>query len=410
MWLQEKRVTEVLRLTRDESHTSGGAMAMQEPESRSAAERHALYYPYIHVRDANWLKGTLLAFQQVRRIVPNRFTVKDGAAIKPYAELEGPAGPLLAPIFVQAPEIEASQQWLRSRITAHLDEISAKYALDKVPPQFQSGPQAYEMHVDKFLDQELLGLLRSKDLAWQSREPSEPDSYAWVTMHPTLGSAMMSVLALAVARIKGLSVVTPSETAHFGLLANREEQVFEKLLDMPLAPGEDVSSDVTVEELAHVIFTIGFDLTRLTPEQVRELLKEGKDLRKFRAAISEFSNRIPLGLDREEREKRLKTEAQNVLDEWASYTRTLPTFAKESLHAVLDKAPEALKIGAGATLSTTIGAVPGLLITAVVKAGVNMFSRRDTPLRFLTRVDKVVDKSIGSVYVPQWRALMAQQM
>jgi hypothetical protein len=51
-----------------------------------------LYYPYIHIRDADWLKGAVLAFQQVRRIVPNRFTVKDGAITRPYSELVGPRG------------------------------------------------------------------------------------------------------------------------------------------------------------------------------------------------------------------------------------------------------------------------------------------------------------------------------
>lgn len=58
-------------------------------------ERCALYYPYIHIRDVNWLKATLLWFQQVRRIVPDQFTLKDFKQVKEFTETSGPAGPLL---------------------------------------------------------------------------------------------------------------------------------------------------------------------------------------------------------------------------------------------------------------------------------------------------------------------------
>jgi hypothetical protein len=383
-------------------------------QSVEALDRYALYYPYIHIRDENWLKGTLLAFQQVRRILPNQFTVMDEVITKPYAELQGPAGPLLEPVFVIALEIQTTQTWLRTRITERLDEIVNRYAEDKVPEEFQDGPKSFQMHVGKILDKELLELLKTKHLAWHSREPSEPDSRNWITMHPKLGAAMMSVLALAVARLKGLSVVTPSEAAHLELLANEENQVFEKLLEVPVPISNVVSSEVTVEELAHVVITIGFDLTRLTPQQICELLKQGKDLRSFRNNVATFASRIPAGLDTEEREKRLRIEAEAVLDEWNTYSSNLPSFAKEALvDATLDKAPDkAVEMGGlalgGAAASTVFGALPGLVLSIAVSAGVNMFRKRNTPLRFLTRVNKVVNRSIGSIYVPQWTKLAGQ--
>ena len=372
--------------------------------------RHALYYPYIHIRDENWLKGTILAFQQVRRIVPNRFTLKDQAITKPYSTLEGPAGQLLESLFVDAPQIHSSQVWLRNRISAHLDELTERYGYDAVPPEWQGGPQAFEIHVGKFLDPELLAILKSKHLAWHSRETSEPDSPNWVTLHPKLGSAMMSVLALAVARIHGLSVVTPSGAAHQQLLANREEEVFERRLEIPLPAGQEAAAEVSAEELAHVVFTMGFDLTRLSPEQICELLKEGKDLRSFRATVARFAARIPPGLGPGEKSKRLRQEAQAILDEWHDYTNKLPSFAKEALvDAALDKVPDkAIELGVEATLATAVGALPGLLISVAVSAGTQMFRKRDTPLRYLSKVDKVVNRSIGSIYVPMWSALAAQ--
>jgi hypothetical protein len=35
----------------------------------AALDRDSLYYPYIRIRDVNWLKATLLYFPHVRRIV-----------------------------------------------------------------------------------------------------------------------------------------------------------------------------------------------------------------------------------------------------------------------------------------------------------------------------------------------------
>jgi hypothetical protein len=54
------------------------------------SERGALYYPYIHIHDENWLKATPLSFRQVRRIVPYRFTVRDEVTIQPYMFRNGP--------------------------------------------------------------------------------------------------------------------------------------------------------------------------------------------------------------------------------------------------------------------------------------------------------------------------------
>jgi hypothetical protein len=69
----------------------------------------------------------------------------------------------------------------------------------------------------------------------------------------------MSILDLSVARLEGLSIVTSSGETYHELFANREEQVFEKLINVPFAPGAAPYADVMVEELAHV------DYHRLRP-------------------------------------------------------------------------------------------------------------------------------------------------
>ena len=59
-------------------------------------DRDALYYPYIHITDVNWLKATLLSFPQVRRIVPRDFDLNDSEEVRPFRSGTGARGdPLL---------------------------------------------------------------------------------------------------------------------------------------------------------------------------------------------------------------------------------------------------------------------------------------------------------------------------
>jgi hypothetical protein len=376
--------------------------------------RHALYYPYIHIRDENWLKGAILGFQQVRRIVPEGFSIKDVSITKPYMELEGPAGPLLEAVSVESSQIGETQAWLRTKISERIADLRGKYSEEETRRSLKGDSDSFQMHAGKFIDPAFVHMLKKEHLAWHARDLSNPDSFNWLTMHPKFGSAMMSVLALAVARLRGLSVLTPSGRIHHELLANSEEAVFEKLVEIP-HPAGSATTDATVEELSHVVITTGFDLTRLKPRDILELLKEGKDLRAFRAAVAKFAANIPKDVEGDERVRRLKQEAALILDEWNSYSRGLPKFAKDAIvDTALDKSPDKLieagltGAAAGAVAGSVIGAVPGLLISIAVAAGIKMFRRPDTPLKFLSKVNDIAGKRIGSIYVPQWRALAAQ--
>jgi len=58
-------------------------------------DRYALYYPYIHLRDPNWSKATLLWFGQIRRIAPAGFVFNDLPEIEALANAKGPDGYLI---------------------------------------------------------------------------------------------------------------------------------------------------------------------------------------------------------------------------------------------------------------------------------------------------------------------------
>jgi hypothetical protein len=99
-----------------------------------------------------------------------------------------------------------------------------------------------------------------------------------------------------------------------------------------------------------------------------------------------------------------------VLADWRECTDKLPQL-KEAIkegasEKGLEKAVEVAKDAVAAqSIFHFIGGLRGVALAVLVKAGSTMLHKKDTPYAFLNRMEKVVDKSIGALYVPQWRQL-----
>ena len=393
-------------------------------ESETIPERAALYYPYIHIHNANWLKATLLCFKQVVRIVPSSYTTRDRATIKPYTSLQGRNGrPLLDTADIFASEVHDAQRALRANIEANLDEIKRKFQKVNTPQEYQAGHASFQIHRHKLLEDYrepgLAEFLEEHDLAWSSVSQKDENNHVWLTMHPRLGSAVMSTLALAVEKNEGLHIVTPSVRAYNTLVANREDQVFKTLLEIPRAHRREDLGE-TVDELTHIVITTGFDLTRLKPQDIKHLLDDGCDLQRFRTAAASFAKLIPRGMGTQHRQRKVQEQAEAILEEWQAYRRLLPTsirrsFRQVTVEKIAEKASEKLmegliaSAGAGAGAAVTshvLGALPGLVLSLLVVSGIRAYrQRKDHPLRFLNRIEKATERSFGSLYVPQWTAL-----
>jgi hypothetical protein len=93
-----------------------------------ALDRDALYYPYIHVRDVNWLKATLLCFPQVRRIVPKDFSLNDLPEVRPFLEVTGARG---EPLVAAEPAYHYSAA--QERLSARLQDALRRSAVEIHP-------------------------------------------------------------------------------------------------------------------------------------------------------------------------------------------------------------------------------------------------------------------------------------
>ena len=380
------------------------------------SDRYALYYPYIHIRDVNWLKATLLWFRQVRRIVPDQYQLKDTGEVKKFTELEGPAGPLLVQARIFDESISQAKGQLQKKIEDNLEAIVTKFARKATPDALAD---TFQIHRHKLLDgpstQQFPDLLLEHNLAWHARTSRDAD--LWLAMHPQLGSAIMSALALAIARNEGLDVVTPDESIHDTLLAEREEDIFSVLLGLPRTAAPPSQEDLA-DDLAQLVLTTQFDYTLLEPNDIKTLIDEKKDLKRFRDHVAALVADIPRNIGANERQKRLEAKGKEIFDTWEKHRSILPKFAREALvessaeetlKKVAEHLPELGATAIGPVAAHALGSVPGLALTIVTAVGVKMWRRKDSPFRFLNRVERAVTKArkhrSASLYLPQWSKL-----
>lgn len=357
-----------------------------------ALDRDALYYPYIHIPDVNWLKATLLCFPRVKRIVPSNFLPEDSEEVREFTQLQGFRGPLLSQANLFSGTVTQAQRELAQKIESQSDLIVQKYS--KIRTEQELGPKAgsFWIHSNKILP-ELADCLRTKGLAWEATGTWLKEPYMWLSVHPKLGGAVMGTLAVAIAKSEGLDIVTPSDASHYVLVRSTDEDAFAGLLGdvIPSAPRRD---DL-VDQLSEVVMTTTFDFSRLTPQNIADLIKDGNDLRDFKNALLPIVATIPDIADEAERKQRLEAAAEEVRKQWSKYRRSLPRFAIDALVEAGDfKFPEiASSFITGATtfplLGTGVGIGVALTVYGVAKVIRKYRENTKSPYRFLSRIHKV---------------------
>jgi hypothetical protein len=363
-------------------------------------DRDALYYPYIHVREdnINWLKATLLCFPQLRRIVPHDFHLNDPAAIEPFKMVTGARGtPLLDEEYTDGPyyqRAKAAQDALLKVLQQNEELILERYSQKAAVSDFGPKWDSFEMHTGKLLAPLHDFLLSGgRNLGWYSRKTmSHNADTRWVALHPVLGEAIMSIIAIAIADAAGLDIVTSSRQMHHALAVQDMNEVLDLLLGR-YSPTKKASVDEKVDELAEVIMTTFFDLDKLTAEQIAELQKDGKDLRAFKDSLAPYAEHLTDPEDPVEREKRLREKAREVVAAWEKHRQSLPAFAKDALVEAAGLSLPAMTVTATAAANPVIAvAGAGFAVLYVTYKGQKILRdyRKNigSPLNFLTRIEE----------------------
>ena len=363
-----------------------------------ALDRDALYYPYIHIRDVNWLKATLLCFPQVRRVVPTDFYLNDDEEVRPFRTVRGARGqPLLTEEYTDMQEYGSPVHQAQNRLLKVLEDnaalVHSRFSRDVAIRDFPKNPDAFQMHTGKML-WGLADYLVSHELGWFARQlQSAASDTRWVALHPVLGEAIMSMIAIAIARAKGLDIVTSSGRVHHAMAVLDEDEVIDHLLERGTGRLATTPAELA-DELAEIVLTTRFDVSRLTAEQIAELIKDGKDLRAFKTALIPIAKSLPDVLDPTERERRLREKAKEVIDLWMAYRKSLPRFAVdaivESTELTVPDVASAMIVGGGTSVALASGW--GLALGLLTWKGVGIYrkfqERASDPLRFLSQIEK----------------------
>ncbi|GJL57832.1 MAG: hypothetical protein NPIRA03_06890 [Nitrospirales bacterium] len=355
-------------------------------------DRDALYYPYIQIHDVNWLKATLLCFPQVRRMVPSWVKLREQPDIAEFRKVKGPRNqPLLVEEDVNQSAVYQAQQRLLAHIKDHEDFLIEKYSEDHSQRANLHG--TFQIHQGKMHD--LLEYCKENKLAWNMTPPEGAYPGEWIAVHPNLGKAIMSTMALAIANDKGLEIVTPSSGAHHAIVSNNDADVFDDLIGKPKVHGAGTLSDSDkADDLAEMVMTTTFDLDRLTAEQIAELLKEGKGLQEFKTMLGDIAKKLPYIPNPTDREERLQLQAQEVIENWENYKKSLPRFALDALVDATKVEFPAISVPfllAGANLiSLAVGA--GLAVGILAHSGMKIWRQYQdnvtSPYQYLSRIEK----------------------
>jgi len=378
----------------------------------TALDRDALYYPYIHIQDANWLKATLLCFPSVRRMVPGGYEPDDSHVVREFCELMGPRNrPLLSSVNLFGKGATRAETHLLEKLKSNDELIRKKYSKAKTMEELGDSAEEFRLHDEKIMGSlcdYLTGSSENDALAWRTTQPKDRthrrSSGMWLALHPSLGTAILSVKAVSIAEDFGLDIVTDSSRAHQAVVTQTEEDIFDDLIGRTI-PNRAQSEQDTVDDLAEIVMTTSFDVSKLSPKQIADLLADGKDLRRFKDALIPFASRIPPIRDSEERKKRLKDAAAEVAKEWEKYKKSLPKFALEALLDLKDiKWPEiASSLAAGGSIAG-FSAGAGLGIGVVSYAGVKIWrkykERTDSPYRYLNKIATLQAKNQTLLSLP----------
>lgn len=375
------------------------------------ADIDALNYPYIHIREVEWLKRTLLIFPHVVRMLPRfrEYSDFDLPEIRPFCAAIGRRGPLLRPARVQAIHVEQAQTRLIREIKRDLarDEKGFKAKFGKAAAKrflARTKAQGFQIHSGKLFE-ELGRFLTREGLAWEP-DKDLSDGWGYLELHPKMGDAVMATLAFACAENEGLQVVTEFPKLHGSIIGLPEKSIYGASLANKISGEKEVGEDA-VQFLVYR----RCDPSKLSVDRLLALNQEWEALADFRAALQVAAGRVPKNIrDNEIREQYLNDVADDVFKKWENDKANLSNYVRELfgegmlsqpgrlLEKIAEKAFTPAAAGAGAAIAGSLttgaltGATAGFAVGLITYAGTTWQKvrgkQRNSPYRYLTMLER----------------------
>jgi hypothetical protein len=233
----------------------------------------ALYYPFIHFKDDNWLKLAALYWDKVARIVPQDYTTDDSATVKALAPCIVAVAPDWAPADFAKTFVDFIGQYgekLHRQYGLHLREQWPHLPEKERPPR-PGGPSGNDprlgyIYYEKISD-DVFRVLKDSGLA-----STDDRGERWIGMHPRLAWVYMTALAEQISAHRGLRPLTDETRDHLALSSFAPERLAQALLgDVDL-----VDAGPTPMEVESMMVSVAFkavvprNLSTLEPARILE--------------------------------------------------------------------------------------------------------------------------------------------
>jgi hypothetical protein len=374
----------------------------------------ALYYPYIHIKEVNWLKANLIIYPCVKRMLPLTYIPSDGEVHK-FTQPFDKKDPLLTPVNINSPRSREAQASLASKLekSSRSKTFRKTYGEETTRQSVSVDSLGFQIHAMK-LSEDLKQVLAKNKLSW---EPINREWYdfkkGYIEVHPRVGEAIMSTIAIACAHGEALDIVGDERSGelHHTLLEKDLESVYDAWLGPPkkMTPPKAPSG----EKLMEFILGVQGDLSSLSLKNIYNISSQREPINKLVEALREHAANIPPVDDEDQMDEAFKDAASDVMKGWRSDRKNLRGFAKTFFGA--DSAKQATDLArnvAEKTLSEVakksgwfgsmvlgglIAAGPGIVIGLVAHSGTTYYKihqrEENSPYRVLTTLERA-----GAVY------------
>ena len=370
----------------------------------------ALYYPYIHIRDVEWLKSTLLLFSEVRRMTPLPGVQPDDGPIEPYTQWQGGKEPMVRSADLWSARAIAAQQQLAERLRrdAQDDNFRNLYGRWGAAPG-DADVHGFQIHQQK-LDPSLQDALRETELAWAPGNPEPYDLWVdYVEMHPRVGQAVMATLAIACATGEGLDVVGDARSGQLHTCLVQKQAAL--AYDAWLKPHADPLKPSATELFGYVV-SFACDTTKLDAEALSKMGANREPVRRLMKALTERAQSMSAMDPGKYRDQQFNDEAAAILKAWRedranmdNYWRQFFGFglvdaATKPLEKFISKVAESIPAGSVAATGALAGlSLGGPLLAAGSGIGFGLFAHaaktyvdlakraKDSPYQYLTAME-----------------------
>jgi uncharacterized protein YjiS (DUF1127 family) len=202
----------------------------------------------------------------------------------------------------------------------------------------------------------------------------------------------MSTIATAIATEFGLDIVTDCTEVHHRVISC--DDIIERLLAEVAPAPLPRSVDDSVDDIAEVVITATFDVSRFSAQDIANLQRDGKDLRRFKDALLPIAQSVPVMADVAKRDERLREAAAQAISEWEKYRRSLPRFALDALTDATDvRLPDiASSVLSSSATAVELGLGAGIAVFLLTHAGFRIWRKyRESvasPYQYLNRIGK----------------------